>query len=113
MSDHKQISDLLHNSSVNLNSLKNYIQFKEQVQEKELKHLRQQLLQDPKVILDSSTLPSFHTSSNNEHSRKEDKKSSNINNYTTSKTINPDDNDDSFSLSSSSSSTSSDDKHNL
>ena len=116
MSDHKQISNLLHNSSINLSSLKNYIQFEEQVQKKELKNLRQQLLQNPKVISDSSTLPSYHTSNNNnnkKHTDNTNEKSFNKSNYPVSNMISPDDNDDSFSLSSSSSSTSSDDKHNL
>ena len=115
MSNYKKITNLLNNSAINLALLKNYIQFKGQVQEKELKSLCKQLLHVPNVKSDSSTLPSDHTikSTMNHNINQNQQKLHTKDNFPMSNIVDIDQNNNSSSSSSSSSPTSSDDDNNL
>ena len=116
ISDHKKISTFLNNRAINLASLKNIIQYKEQVQAKELNSLRKQLLHDPNVKSDSSTLPFDHTVKSPIHTNITNKNKLmlvNTDNFPMSNVVKTAHTGDSFSPSSLSSSTSSSDDEDL
>ena len=120
MSDYKKISTLLNNSGINLTSLKNFIQYEEQVQAKEQISLCKQLLHVPNVKSDSSTLPPnrtgkspIHTNINHACTNENEPTLVNTNNFPMSNIVKTDHTGDSFSSSSSSSSTSSSDDEDL
>ena len=107
--DHDKITYILSESGINLTSLKNFIQHKENIQEQKLNNLRDQLLQVPNIKSDLST---SHPDTSVQHATKKSIHNS-VPPFTQSKTQTKEIYDDDSSSSSSSSSTSSDDAQDL